>query len=254
MAGAHNSLMMMLLLLLMLINSSSSSNDECRKSTCGPNQPIIRFPFQLVKESSHDRCLNPEFCLYCTQNNKTMLSLPTTSGPIQFLVPEIDYEFNSISISDPDNCFPEKFLKLKLYNSSFLLPYENYSQSRTIVFFNCSSVREGHLRNEDQVFDNTQDMSKCQIYAAETSDSVLAQDLTSCIKMFEVNTSIRTYDLRFDPLYLNWPNQNCSECEAKGMKCKWKNNGTKGETECFYCNSKHQTIQISKSLTYTAAG
>ncbi|CAJ2674646.1 unnamed protein product [Trifolium pratense] len=55
-------------------------------------------------------------------------------------------------------------------------------------------------------------------------------------------------------LSLSWSKQNCTECEAKGMKCKWKNNYTKGETQCFDCNNKRKTIQIPKSLIYISAG
>ncbi|XP_058724647.1 rust resistance kinase Lr10-like [Vicia villosa] len=248
MSGAAHSSLMMLLLLLMLADSSSST-DECREPTCGPNQPTIQFPFQLVEESSQDQCVNPEFCLYCTQNKQTMLLLHTTSGPIQFPVLEIDYEFNSILISDPDNCFPEKFLKLKLYNSSFL-SYKTYSYSSTIVFFNCSSVKKRYLRNRD-----SQDMIKCPIYISESFDSVLALDLATCIKIFEFNTSsIMAFDMTFDRLSLSWPKQTCTECKAKGLRCKWKNNGTKGETECVDCKSKRKTIQIPRSLIYTATG
>nr|WIL59797.1 nodulation protein [Melilotus officinalis] len=176
-----------------------------------------------------------------------MMMLSTTSGPIKFLVDYIDYESNQISVLDPDNCIPEKFLKLN--NASFL-PYGFSSESiKTVSFFNCSSVRKQHLRNRDQTYPGSQDMITCPIYVSYSDDSVLTLDLVSCTKMFDMVQGPTD-----NWLTLSWPKQNCTKCEDKGMKCKWKNNGAKGETECFYCNKKRKTIQIPKSLIYTATG
>jgi hypothetical protein len=242
-----------LLLLLLLFHHGSSHDKYCREMSCGPDEPIVQFPFQLVKESSQDRCVYPEFCLYCTPNKNTMMVLSTTSGPIKFLVYAIDYESNRMSISDPDNCIPKKFLKLM--NSSFL-PYRFYTDSITkLSIFNCSSVKYRHLRNDDQSSLMSQDMITCPIYISNSYHSVVALDLVSCTKMFDVSfISLQQYCPPYHFLSLSWPKQNCTECEAKGMKCKWKNNGTKGETQCFDCKNKRKTIQIPKSLIYISAG
>ncbi|XP_045799167.1 rust resistance kinase Lr10-like [Trifolium pratense] len=240
--------MIRLLLLLLLINNGSS-HDECKELSCGPNEPLISFPFQLVK-GSQDQCAYPEFCLYCTQYNKTMIVLSTTSGLVNFFVSNIIYEIRLLSISDPENCLPNKFLKLN--NSSFL-PYQFYSLSETkYSFFNCSSSRKQHLRNIEQTYLNSQDMITCPIYASNSQDSVLTLDLVSCTKMFDVQMSTAAEYLSYNQLRLSWPRLNCTECEAKGMTCKWKNNSTKGETECFDCNNKRKTIQIPNSLIYAS--
>lgn len=251
MAGAHGSLIMLLLMLILSINNGSSI-DECRES-CGQNEPIIRFPFQLVKESSQDQCLYPEFCLYCigTGYPETMLSLPTTSGPIKFLVDEIDYESNRITVWDLENCMAKKIMKL---TSSSFLPYRfsPVSETTEYSFFNCSSISKQHL---GESYDQSLNMINCPIYASYSNDNVFGWEwdgwnFALCIKMFDINLPIMTPDL----LDLSWPKQNCTECEAKGMKCKWKNNGTKGETECFHCKDKRKTIQIPKPFTYSATG
>ncbi|KAK2421465.1 rust resistance kinase Lr10 [Trifolium repens] len=245
----------MLLILLLLINSSSS-DDECRESSCGHNQPIIRFPFQLIKDSQ-DQCVYPKFCLYCTENKNTMLLLPTPSGPVEFFVPQIDYELNLILISDPENCLTKKLLKL---NSSSFLPYRFYSESKEkISFFNCSSVRKQHLRNLDLINQNSQDMTTCPIYASSSDESVIELDLESCTKMFDVSRNFSAMDLRSNQLSLSWPIPNCTVCSAKGKKCRWKNNATKGgggggDIECFVCNVERKTIQISKSVIFATAG
>jgi hypothetical protein len=248
MARSHSTLITLLLLLLI---NRCSSHDKCIEySSCGPYKPHVRFPFQLVKESSQDQCLYPEFCLYCTQNGETMFLLPTTTGPIKFIVHDIDYESNKISVSDPDNCISEKFFKL---NTSSFLPYRFYSEYEIkISFFNCSSIGKRYLRNPDMFSQDSQDMITCPIYASETFDSVFRLDLLSCTKMFDA--LVMQQGLTFNSLNLRWTEQNCTECLAKDMKCKWKTNSTKGETECFDCNNKRKRIQIPKSLIYASIG
>jgi hypothetical protein len=248
---AESHCFIILMILLRLINSSSS-HDEYRESSCGPNQPTIRFPFQLAQDSQ-DQCVNPEFCLYCTENKNTMFLVPNPSGPIKFSVLKIDYESNIISISDPESCLTNKLLKL---NGSSFQPYQfDSNPEKKISFFNCSSVRKHHLRNNDQTFQDAQDMTTCPIYVSNSYDSVLDLDLALCTKMFDVSSSINNVnELTYNRLSLSWPKPNCTECEAKGMKCKWKNNSTKGDTECFYCNNKRKIIQIAKSLIYASTG
>ncbi|XP_058724646.1 rust resistance kinase Lr10-like [Vicia villosa] len=233
-----------LLILLLLINASSShDHDECRESS-----------FQLFDESSQHKCLHPQYCLYCTQNKKTIISLPTTSGPIQFSVDEIDYESNQISVSDPESCLPTKLLILKL-NSSPFLPYRFVLDSETkLSFFNCSSVKKHHLRNQDQTSQESQDMNTCKIYAAISVDSILKLDLVSCTKMFDVSAAISITGLTYNQLGLSWPKPNCAACEAEGKNCRWSSNGVKGEVECFECNKKLKTNQIPKSVIYASAG
>jgi len=251
MAGEHITLITLLLLILLI--KSGSTHDECRlESSCGPNEPGIRFPFQLVKEPQN-QCVYPkEFCLYCTENKKTMIVLPTTSGPIKFYVSDIDYIYNMISMSDPDNCLPKMFLILN--NSSFR-PYRFYPEAdRKITFFNCSSVRKRHLRNKYQTSQESQDMNTCPIYATEPNEDIVDLDLVSCTKMFDVNTSILALNLMYNLLHLNWSKPSCAKCKAKGMKCKWKSNHTKHGIECTYCNHNQKVIQLPKSIIFSAIG
>ncbi|WJX10111.1 hypothetical protein P8452_00873 [Trifolium repens] len=239
-----------LLILLLLINSSSSHDDQC-----GPNQPTIQFPFQLAKKDSQDQCVNPDFCLYCTENKKTMFLVPAPSGPIKFFVPKIDYELNLIYISDPECCLTKKLLKLKLNDSSFLPFRFDSNPEKKVSFFNCSSVRKHRLRNNDQTFQDAQDMTTCPIYASNSYDSVLDLDLVLCTKMFDVSSSIKNVnELTYNRLSLSWPKPNCTGCEAKGKKCRWNNNGTKGDIECFDYNNKRKTIQIPIFVIFATAG
>lgn len=248
--SGHSILIITLLLLLLI--KSGSFHDECEESSCGPYEPLVRFPFQLLK-GTHDPCAYPEFCLSCTEKKETTFMLPTTSGPIKFRVDYIGYESHRISLSDPENCLPMKFLKL---NCSSCQPYRFYSYSESkIAFFNCSSVGHPHLRNSMQLSPESQDMISCPIYISNSYDSVLEYDLLSCTKMFDGYAPVTAVDLQVNELSLNWTKPDCTECEAKGKKCRWKNNGTKnGDIECYDCNGKRKTIHIPKSFIFSATG
>jgi hypothetical protein len=248
MAEFGHSKLIILLLLLFLIKSGSG-HDECRELSCGLYEPLVRFPFQLVK-GPQDRCTFPEFCLYCDDDHgkkKTMLSLPTTSGPIKFFVDEINYKPQSIQLSDPDDCLPMKFLKL---NSSSFLSYQFYSVPVTNITFliNCSSVKHPYLRS--------QDMLKCPIIVSESHRSVFEWGLESCTKMFEIGASASVENMPYNSLNLSWPKPDCTECEAKGKKCRWNHNSTKGDIECFDCINikKRKSVHIPKFLIFVATG
>jgi len=251
MAEAHTTLIMQLLMILLI--KSGNAHDQCRESSCGHTQPFVKFPFEIVNESSQDQFVYPkEFSLYCTENKKTMIVLSTTSGPVKFVVTNIDYESQIISIQDPDNCLPKKFLIL--HNSSFE-PYRFGSEpDRKISFFNCYSVRNQRLRNQYQTSQEPQDMITCPIYATESYEDIVDMDLVYCPKMFDVKTSIMASELRSNLLSLSWSKPSCAKCEAKGMKCKWQNNHTKYGIECFYCNPKQKKIQLPRPLIFSAIG
>ncbi|RDX99911.1 Rust resistance kinase Lr10, partial [Mucuna pruriens] len=243
-----NSMFITLFFILLFIKSGSGHN-ECGESSCG--RQAIRFPFQLVK-GMKDGCGSPEFCLYCTQNNETMFMLST----IQLHVRYIDYLDQIIYLEDPENCLPNKFLKL---NNFTLPPYLFYSSNdgaetnNSLSFFDCSPVGHRHLRNSDQLYSYSQDMISCPIYVSNSNESVLELDLTSCTKMFNIIALVFASDLRSNYLNLRWSKPNCTECEAKGKLCKWKNNIT-AEIECFHCNGEQKRIHIPRSLIFSATG
>lgn len=255
MAGAHTTLIMLLILLNLQLINSSSYHDEWTELSCGPNEPIIRFPFQLLKESSQDQCVYPEFCLYCTKNKRTMIVLSSNSGPIKFFVTQIMYEYVKIYISDPDNCFPKMFLDRKLNNSSFL-PYYRFPEESesTVAFFDCSSVKKRYLRNQYQISEASQDMITCPIYASYSDVSVVKLDLALCTKMIEVSATIDANHLSTNNFSLSWPKTNCDVCEAKGMKCRWNTNSSKRDIECFKRKRIQKTIYIPSSLIFASTG
>ncbi|KAL9331037.1 hypothetical protein ACSQ67_000647 [Phaseolus vulgaris] len=230
----RDSALMMLLLMLLLIRTGSAHNECDEELSCGPNQPPIRFPFQLIKEMD-DPCRYPRICLSCTENNKTMLALPT----MKLLVTYIDYESRAINLYDPENCFSNKFNQ----TINFIRTYQfesPYGPDNNLSFFNCTSAE---LRNQYDDDLDSQDMISCPIYISNSFDSVLRLDLTSCTKMFDLTAPIPF--IFWNDLDLRWSKPNCAECKGKGKRCTWKTNNTTGDTECFKCKPKRIHVPIS---------
>ncbi|KOM40689.1 hypothetical protein LR48_Vigan04g088700 [Vigna angularis] len=240
----RHSVFMKLLLILILIRSGSAHN-ECdrEKLSCGRGQPLIRFPFQLVKELE-EPCSYPRLCLSCTEKHQTMLLLPTVKLQVNYIF----YEYQKISLTDPENCFSNKFMQIINFVQSYQFESLYYEPYSNLSFFNCTSAGHRQLRYRESYF---QDLVSCPIFISDSFESVLELDLTSCTKMFDIPSPIpSTY--RY-PLDLKWFKPNCSECEAKGKRCKWKtNNDTEGDIECFECTRKR--IHVPKYLIFATTG
>ncbi|ESW33506.1 hypothetical protein PHAVU_001G075500 [Phaseolus vulgaris] len=244
-----DSILITLLLILMLAVSSSGQN-ECSELSCGSEEPLIRFPFQLL-QGMKDACDSPGLCVYCSENKETMLVHPT----VKLRVTNIDYRSQLTYLEDPENCLPKKFLNL--YNFT-IPPYELYSSHglvryNNLNFFDCSLLGLTHLRNSDQLNSGSQDMIYCPTYVSNSDESILELDLTSCTKMFNIISQASASDLRTNRLNLRWSKPSCSECEAKGNRCKWKKN-SKTDIECVDCSAKPRKIHIPRSVLFTAAG
>ncbi|KAK8466859.1 hypothetical protein PHAVU_008G175200 [Phaseolus vulgaris] len=236
---AYGILITIMLFLKLILIKGSSDHNECRELSCGPNRTPIRFPFQLVK-GTHE-CAHPGFCLYCTQENNTMLLLPT----IKFHVINIDYENRQISLKDPKNCLPKYFLN---HNNSF---NHYYFTGSGVSFFDCSSLGYRHLRNQ---YGNYQDMISCPIYATDSQASILEWDLTFCSKISDVTAPVSAIEMQQNEFMLTWSKPACSACEAEGKRCKWKNNSTE-VIECLDCSDHkglHKRITNFRSFIFSS--
>ncbi|TQE00289.1 hypothetical protein C1H46_014121 [Malus baccata] len=74
-----------------------------------------------------------------------------------------------------------------------------------------------------------------RIYAVDSRSTYQLEDLfqnvQSCSKMYDVLSVPITYEDYV--LQFKWSKPNCTECEAEGKRCRWKNNGTNSEIECL---------------------
>ncbi|XP_014504462.1 rust resistance kinase Lr10-like isoform X3 [Vigna radiata var. radiata] len=187
-------------------------------------------------------CSYPRLCLSCTENNQTMLLLPT----IKLQVKNIFYEDQEIVLTDPENCLFNKYMQI----TNFVQSYQFELYDTNLSFFNCTSAGHRHVRYRYREDSYSQDLVSCPIFISDSFESVLELDLTSCTKMFDIPSPILFTDGY--PLYLRWFKPNCSECEAKGKRCKWKTNNDTGDIECFECTRKR--IHVPKSLIFATTG
>ncbi|XP_027939902.1 rust resistance kinase Lr10-like [Vigna unguiculata] len=192
-------------------------------------------------------CTYPRLCFSCTEKTQTMLLLPT----IKLQVVYINYQFQEIFFSDPENCFSNKFMQIINFVQSYQFESPPFDEPHgNLSFFNCTSARHPIKRYPGDSY--SQDTVSCPIFISNPYDSVLEMDITSCTKMFHIPSPIRFPESKY--LRLIWPKPNCSECEEKGKRCKWKsnNNDTEGDIECFECTRK--IIHVPKSLIFAISG
>nr|KYP63286.1 putative receptor-like protein kinase At5g39020 family [Cajanus cajan] len=178
----------------------------------------IQFPFYIRNNNlSHTVSYPPGFELFCNDKHETLLQLPAV--PSKLFVKRIDYKKQQIHIYDPQNCLPNVFLKL---GNSSIYPFQFPSfldQRRpdylNVSFFVCNSM-------------------PCPIMRP-SANSLINPEMMSCTKLADA-LSVQWYywDWEVDRInfIMKWSKSehNCSDCEAQGQKCKWKN-GTKAETE-----------------------
>ncbi|KAJ6959241.1 hypothetical protein NC653_037528 [Populus alba x Populus x berolinensis] len=108
--------------------------------SCGNPGPDIRFPFR-IKDKQPDHCGYPGFDLSCSEDNSTVLKLPTG---LSLHIKRIDYRHRLIYARDPQGCFLRQRLNFRLGASQFQiqndLPYDS-------TLFNCSLSSEGSSRS-----------------------------------------------------------------------------------------------------------
>ncbi|PON72101.1 Wall-associated receptor kinase, galacturonan-binding domain containing protein [Parasponia andersonii] len=217
--------MLLLLLIVFLVEVGAE---------CGHKGPSIRFPFGLKHDQNH--IAYHGFELSCNDTH-IVLELPIPS--IKFFVTDIDYKAQVIKVYDPDNCLLGKLLKIRnlLSTSPFRFAQDNVSN---YTLFNCS--RE---RGETSLYYQS---IPClsgpgyQIYVAQPYSAIDELPI-DCTKLN--NTSplpyegYDIYNTKYDHnLRLKWLEPACGHCEAKGKRCRPKNNTTMFEIDCFHFHPK----------------
>jgi hypothetical protein len=215
----------LLLFVAFIIDLGECQNNGCAELRCGSHGPAIRFPFRVNSQPEH--CGYPGFDLSCTATNDTVVELPIS---VKLFVKRIDYKSQVIQLHDPDYCFPRQLRRLNLSSSAFQFKVDSpYYSLSDFVFFNCSQ-REVKLE-----FIRCLSSQNHQVYAFDTADDLMNYPLSSCTKMYSLQSIPNTTILGDDEkiLELKWSRPVCGHCAAKGKKCRLKNNSTESETECF---------------------
>ncbi|KEH40379.1 rust resistance kinase Lr10 isoform X1 [Medicago truncatula] len=217
MVTRSNILVVMVLILVCNCNTVICHVNGCsgRDFRCGPHGPPIRFPFRFKDREEKYGCSYPGFELTCSDTRKTLIELPTHSGPIQLEVKRIFYDDQELWISDPENCLPKQLLKLL---HSQISPFQLFARSdsnNSYTFMDCSSLT-------------------CPVYFADSGTRFLDSGLDPilCTKTLDIIFSSLSLQYK-NILVMTWSKPNCSRCEVEDKMCKLKNNGTEDEIECF---------------------
>ncbi|KAJ1379327.1 Wall-associated receptor kinase, galacturonan-binding domain [Sesbania bispinosa] len=218
----------LLLAVIFLLGKPVIGKSPCTDK-CG--RVPIQFPFYLRNSKLNHTTGNPRgFDLSCNDRDETVLELPAV--PVKLFVKDIDYQSQQIQIYDPRNCLSSQLFTIG--NSSispFQFQFQSFGRSNNVSFFRCDS-------------------KSCPILALSSGEDFIDPEIVSCTKVSDVlSVGWRNNMMDDNSLIIEWSNPNCSYCEAKGHKCKWKN-GTQGETECFVCSTNK--ISTSTVLLITA--
>ncbi|KAK9994766.1 hypothetical protein SO802_024469 [Lithocarpus litseifolius] len=225
-----------LLLFVLFIVDIGEGHNTCPELRCRAEGPPIRFPFRLKDRQPDQHCGYPGFDLYCSHNNDTVLELPTS---VKAFVKNIYYESQLIVVTDSDNCFPRKILRLNLSSPPF--QFKNYYLSNYSLF-SCTPDKESpYLISCLSNFSTS-------VYAFFSDDDIDDLPILSCTKMYTVS-SVPDVIWNLPSLELTWSEPaKCGHCERKGKKCRFQNNSTDLKTECF------PNKGISRKIVTTAIG
>ncbi|KAF5477698.1 hypothetical protein F2P56_004315 [Juglans regia] len=193
-------------------------NHECHVEHCGSSDLPIKFPFRLNTQSEH--CGYPGFNLSCTSRNEIQLQLPN----LEFLVEKIDYQSQTILVSDPDKCFPKQLQQVKSY-----YPFNFTNESPDdFALYSC------YPPERDSAYGT---LIPCltkpgqNVYAFRSSQDITNLPLASCTKMYNLRSFPVTPGDHDNMLELKWVTPDCRRC-AKNQNCRLKSNGGI-ETECY---------------------
>ncbi|CAB4269132.1 unnamed protein product [Prunus armeniaca] len=192
----------------------------CKEERCKPDGPAIRFPFRLKgKQSIY--CGYHGFDLSCTNDNQTLLEMPSSSNNL--FVEKIKYTSQEIEISYVN--YPGNILNFSLSSSPLqFVPGHNYYN---YTLFSCSYPRETYAYTSFcmmQWSPSDLDNPENGIYAVNTQCSVDRLPLESCTKLHDY-TSIPDISSNFGMnkiTKLHWSKPSCRHCKEMGKACRSK--------------------------------
>jgi hypothetical protein len=192
-------------------------------ASCGNRGPDIRFPFR-IKDKQPDHCGYPGFDLSCSEDNSTVLKLPTG---LSFLIERIDYRHQLLYARDPQGCFLGQRLNFSLGASHFQIKNDWLYDLYNGTLFNCSSneKRSGLIHKIPclSTFNH-------EVYVVESSTTISDSDLLSCTKVYNIYAVPHSM-LRAENyvLTMSWSNPTCGS----------------SETECYLQHTKGMPFYLS---------
>lgn len=203
---------------------------SCGEPKCAPEGPSVRFPFSRLSYNNHfsKNCGYPGFGLSCNDQRQTILTLPFSED---FIVQNINYLDQVVTINDPDNCLPRRFFHRDLslvIDTPFVYTYgplnytfltcSIYNKTWSAPLISCLSSEKNYVIVVPTSFSLPPDQEPYHRFCTVIS-----------------TTSVpRSFDWQHLELgaQLTWHTPDCRFCESSGHVCGSKN-GRGSAVQCF---------------------
>ncbi|KAI4372637.1 hypothetical protein MLD38_010841 [Melastoma candidum] len=215
-----------------------TASHGCAKVTsCGPSAPPIRFPFYMKDvgdqiQGTQQECPSYQsvgFGVECNGSDRTIINLPYSGD---FLVVNISYVDQTITLNDPDDCLARRFVHGFSIEGS---PFKSILDFK-YTFLHCSfdQTRYPHLPRTCLSGPNATVVATRYDSFVEAM-SMRCWNITSVYIPFQLSSADSdvyelTSDLRANVL-LSWDSPDCRSCELAGGRCSPKK-GSHQEVEC----------------------
>ncbi|KAL9380461.1 hypothetical protein Peur_026118 [Populus x canadensis] len=189
--------------IVFLAGHGASSN--CTGS-CGNRGPDIRFPFR-IKEKQPDHCGYSGFDLSCSEDNSTVLKLPTG---LSLHIEGIDYRYRLIYARDPQGCFLRQRFNFSLGASHFQIKKDRLYDW---TLFNCSLSSE---KSSGLVYKiPCLSTFNHEVYAFDSSIRISYSGFLSCTKMYNIYGIPYSMMQEENYVTMSWSNPPCGSSETE---------------------------------------
>lgn len=216
-----------------------ASSDCLNFSWCSDNNILIRFPFQ-IQGQQHPYCGYPGFKLTCSNDSKTVITLPYTG---KFFVRNINYLRQQMQVYDPDDCLPKRLLSLNLSGSPFIVA----SSLRNYTLLSCPTRHTGSQFIPIDCLSNS-----TSFVSAIPSVNFTNSLLQSCHVLKKLSFPVlgpnqETFrdELLTGDLLLAWHAPDCRYCESQEAMCGFESINS-DQVRCF---SDYQTGKYTPSIS-----
>ncbi|CAL9005757.1 unnamed protein product [Prunus brigantina] len=224
------------ILYIVFVKAVGAGQDTCTESKCSDDHGLaIHIPFHV-----RHHCGDPG--LECSGRQEKVLEEQVAL--VKFFVKSIDYKRGLIEVYNPDDCLLLKHLETPNIPIS---PFHLLdSEICNVTLFHCPTLAERDIYAYQVPCLGSG--PGYRVYGV-FSDSNLFWSLPalqSCTRMYDVlSVPFPTLDRGDSHIpRFKWSKPNCTECEARGKRCRLKDNGTNSEVECVHLKKASKTMEF----------
>ncbi|ONI21762.1 hypothetical protein PRUPE_2G087200 [Prunus persica] len=219
------------ILYMIFVKAVGAGQDTCTESKCSDDHGLaIHFPLHV-----RHHCGDPG--LECSGRQEKV-------ALVKFFVKSIDYKRGLIEVYDPDGCL--LLMPLETPNIPISPFHLLDSEISNVTLFHCPTLAE-------------RDIDEYQVPCLRGSPGYRVYGVLPYYDLFSslwyLKSCTRMYDVLSVPfgtwvggdssiLRFKWSKPNCTECEARGKRCRLKDNGINSEVECVHLKKASKTREF----------